>query len=190
MKVIIDTSSLVALVRYYARFDKGNKMFDFIRSKVEAGEIIIIDAVLKECEYQSKGIVVKTLDYLTDKDFKKSYEVPTKTKNLLPPSQKKFYNLIDNNFKSPRGRILNEAEFEVEKKQFLESADARMIIYALNELHTNSNADVRIVTEETEGSNDNKAFKKIPAICKILNIKSQTLPELLEEINGIDVEIK
>ena len=51
MIVVIDTSSLLALVRYYGRFDRDKKMFSFFKSKIEEGEIIIIDEVLNECKY-------------------------------------------------------------------------------------------------------------------------------------------
>lgn len=49
---------------------------------------------------------------------------------------------------------------------------------------------VIIVTEESEFTNDAKEFKKIPAICKILNIETFTLPELLELYKEIDFEFK
>ena len=65
-----------------------------------------------------------------------------------------------------------------------------MIIYALNEKKNYPDLDVIIVTEETDGGNDNKEFKKIPAICKILEIQVKTLPELLKTYDGIDIEFK
>ncbi|MEY8847359.1 DUF4411 family protein [Psychroserpens sp. XS_ASV72] len=188
MKVIIDTSSLLSLVRYYLPFDKKNKLFKFIKKEIENGNIIVIDAVYQECEYTSKGIVLKTLDYLKEKDFKKTYKLPLKTKDLLPPSTKKFYNLLNDNFRTPLSRRLNEAEFEERKKEFLETADARMIILAL--IKKGEKEDVTIITEESEIGNDHKAFKKIPALCKILKINVMTLPELLDTFEGIDVEFK
>jgi len=50
--------------------------------------------------------------------------------------------------------------------------------------------EVILVTEETESGNDNKLFKKIPAICKELNIPTMTLPELIERYDGIDIDFK
>ena len=47
MKVIIDTNSLLSLVRYYLPFDKENLLFNFIKEKIEIfksfvfGEIFI-----------------------------------------------------------------------------------------------------------------------------------------------------
>lgn len=190
MKVVIDTSSLLSLVRYYLPFDTNNKLFDFIKSQIQDGNLIIIDAVLQECEYTSKQLVIKSLDYLSDKAFRKEFKVPFKTKDLLPPSIKKFYNMVDDNFITPLSRRLNEAEFEQRKKEFLESADARMIIFALNERQLNRDIEITIVTEESEAANDHKAFKKIPALCKILDLNVLTLPDLLTKYKEVNIEFK
>jgi hypothetical protein len=40
MKVVIDTSSLIALVRYYLPFDKDDTLKIFFKKKVETKEII------------------------------------------------------------------------------------------------------------------------------------------------------
>lgn len=66
MKVVIDTNSLLSLVRYYLPFDKKGVLFKFFKNKIEKGEIIIIDKVLEECTYTSKGMVLTALDYLND----------------------------------------------------------------------------------------------------------------------------
>ena len=50
MKAIIDTSSLLSLVRYYLPFDQDTKLFDFIKSEFENGNLILIDAVYQECD--------------------------------------------------------------------------------------------------------------------------------------------
>ncbi|WP_417590716.1 DUF4411 family protein [Owenweeksia hongkongensis] len=188
MKVIIDTSSLLSLVRYYLPFDQNTILYDFVKSEVSNGNLIIIDAVFEECEYTTQGLVLKSLDYLTDKEFKKNFKLPIRTKDLLPPSSKKFYNLLNHNFRTPLSRRLNDAEFEERKKEFLETADARMIILAL--IKKSANEEIAIVTEETETGNDHKAFKKIPALCKILDIKVMALPDLLKVYQGIAIEFK
>lgn len=186
MKVIIDTSSLLSLVRYYLPFDDRTKLFDFIKSEFEKGDLIIIDEVYQESQYIAKGMVLDSLDYLKDKDFKKQHKLPLKTKDLIPPSPRKFYNLLDNNFTTKYANRLNDAEFEERKKEYLKTADARMIILALTK--KSNKEEVAIITEETENGNDVKAFKKIPAICRILNIKVMTLPELLQYYQGINLE--
>lgn len=190
MKVIIDTSSLLSLVRYYLPFDNNDKLFNFIKQKIENSSIVIIDEVLEECKVTSKQLVFKSLKYLTDKEFKKNHKIPYKTKDILPPSTKKFYNMVDNNFRTSLSGKLTESEFEQRKNDFLNSADARMILLALHEKHNNKEIKMAIVTEESETANDQKAFKKIPAICKMLDIDTMTLPELLVKYDDINIEFK
>ena len=64
MRVVIDTSSLLSLVRYYLAFDNGRVLFNTIKSKFESGEIVLIDKVFEECKYVAKGIVISALYYL------------------------------------------------------------------------------------------------------------------------------
>ena len=191
MKVIIDTNSLLSLVRYYLPFDKKRVLFKFFKSKIEKGEIIIIDKVFQECTYNSKGIVLTILDYLNDKTFLKSAKVPYKTDSLLAPSPAKFLRQVENQFVNSvvRGqRKLTETEFENQKNTFLNGADMRQIILCLNLIKDGEK--VVLVTEETESSNDNKLFKKIPAICKELEIETMTLPELIAKYDGIDIDFQ
>lgn len=190
MIVIIDTSSLLSLVRYYLPFDKQNKLFDLIKSKIQSHEIIIIDEVLRECRYTSKGITIKKLDYLIDKDFQKKHNCPTNTEDILPPAPAKFYNQVDNSFINGAVKNkLSDIQYESMKTSFLNSADARMIIFCLNTINKAPLEQIYIVTEESEESNDHKAFKKIPAICKFLDIQVITLPQLLEIYNEVDFQI-
>ena len=191
MKVVIDTNSLLSLVRYYLPFDKKSVLFEFIKEKINQGEIIIIDKVLEECTYNSKGLVIKTLAYLEDKAFLKSAKVPYKTESLLAPSPAKFLRQVDNQFVNTflrNQRKLTDTEFENQKNSFLNDADIRQIILCLNLIKEGE--EVILVTEESEVSNDNKLFKKIPAICKELVILTMTLPELLDKYDGIDIDFK
>ncbi len=191
MKVVIDTNSLLSLVRYYLPFDKKGLLFQFIKNKIEKGEIIIIDKVLEECTYNSKGIVISKLNYLNDKDFLKVAKVPFKTESLLAPSPAKFLRQVESQFVNSivrKQRKLTDTEFENQKNAFLNSADMKQIILCLN--LQKDGEEVVLVTEETESSNDNKLFKKIPAICKGLNIDTITLPEMLERYDGIDIDFQ
>ena len=191
MKVVVDSSSLLSLVRYYLHFDKNTVLFDFIKRKIEQGEIIIIDKVYEECSYFAKGIVLSKLDYLSDKSFLKNFKIPYKTENMIAPSPAKFLRQIDNQFVNTvlrKQRNLTDAEYESQKNSYLENADMKIIILALNLIKDNEDEDIFIVTEETESGNDNKLFKKIPAICKELEIKTMTLPELLSMYDEIKVE--
>jgi len=191
MKVVIDTNSLLSLVRYYLPFDKKRVLFQFFKNKIETGEIIIVDRVLQQCTYNSKGIVLKTLDYLNDKAFLKAAKVPYKTDSLLAPSPAKFLRQVENQFVNNvvrNQRNITDTEFENQKNAFLDDADMKQIILCLNLLK--GGEQVVLVTEETESSNDNKLFKKIPAICKELSIETLTLPELLAKYDGIDIDFQ
>jgi hypothetical protein len=125
---------------------------------------------------------------LNDKTFLKSAKVPYKTDTLLAPSPAKFLRQIENQFVNSvvrRQRKLTETEFENQKTAFLNDADMKQIILCLNLIKDGEK--VILVTEETESSNDNKLFKKIPAICKELDIETMTLPELIAKYDGIEI---
>jgi hypothetical protein len=192
MKVVIDTNSLLSLVRYYLPFDKKGVLFNFFKTKIEKGEIIIIDKVLEECTYNSKGLVLEKLPYLTDKAFLKTAKLPYKTGSLLVPNTKQFFHQLSNVFVNnivKKSQGLSDVEFENRKSAlFIESADMKQVILSLN-LKAKGER-VILVTEETESSNDNKLFKKIPVICKELEIETMTLPELITKYDGIDIDFQ
>ncbi|MGE0560573.1 MAG: DUF4411 family protein [Flavobacteriales bacterium] len=186
MRIVIDTSSLIALVRYYLPFDVGNNLYELIKKKIQNGEIIVLDAVLSECEFQSSGLVLKKLDFLNDKDFKKQYKIPLKTVDLLPPAPAKFIRQVESQFTiGVMKNKLEDFEFELEKERWLKSADAKLIIYCLNHIHERTLIfeDIFIVTEESRSQNDSKVFQKIPSICDMLNINVLTLPEMIDKFN-------
>jgi hypothetical protein len=187
MIAIVDTSSFVSLVRYYFPFDKNQVLSSFVKSQIEDHQILLIDKVYDECRYVSKGIVLQELAYLSDKKFQKSAKIPITTTALVAPSPAKFLSLVDNNFvNGSQKNILRPEEYEVRKRAFLESADIKMILLCLNMIEADPNSDVVIVTEESESPNDEKPFKKIPAICMVLGIRSITMPKYLES-SGINV---
>ncbi|HMT54572.1 MAG TPA: DUF4411 family protein [Saprospiraceae bacterium] len=191
MKVVIDTNSLLSLVRYYLPFDKKGVLFQFIKSKIENGDIVIIDKVLEEITYNSKGLVLEKLPYLTDKTFLKTARIPYKTDSLLVPNTKLFFHQLNNLFVNnivKKSQGLTDVEFENRKGAFIESADMKQVILSLN--LKAKGEQVILVTEETESSNDNKLFKKIPAICKVLEIETLTLPELIAKYEGIDIDFQ
>lgn len=174
MIVLIDTSSLISLVRYYLPFDKDNTLYNFIKDKIESKQILVLDKVYQECKYTAKGIVLEKLEYLNSK------KNITKTTDVLPTP--KFFNQLENQFINGSVKnTLSDVQFETRKKDFLESADAILLLYSLR----NSSKQYVIVSEETEANNDNKSFKKLPTICKILGLDINTLPELLEKYQEI-----
>lgn len=181
MIVVIDTSSLLSLVRYYLPFDNDNILYNFIKDKVENKEIIILDKVFDESKFQSKSIIIEKLDFIENK---KNH---IKTTEILPT--RKFFNQLENQFINGSAKNkLSEVEFENRKNDFLESADCKLVLYSIN--NKNLIDELFIVTEESESNNDNKSFKKIPAICKILDLNCLTLPELLEKYSEIKIEFK
>lgn len=191
MKVVIDTSSLLSLVRYYLPFDKKNILYEIVKTKIADGEIIVIDKILEECEYTSKGRILKILSFLNDKSFNKTNKLPLNTEFILPPSPAKFYRMVDNNFVVAVQRArLNETQYDSLKNDFMNSADMKMILTSLNLKKDHPTEDIFLVTEETEASNDNKVFKKIPAICSQLDIMTINIQELVDKFEGINIEIQ
>lgn len=184
MKIVIDTNSLLSLVRYYLPFDNEHHLIDFFQSKIASGNIVIIDKVYQQCQYQAKGLILEKLDFLTEKVFLKESKQPFKTSDLLIPNPKKFFHLLDSNFVNSivkKQKKITDAEFEVQKESFLEDTDMKLVIAALNFIQKGE--DVLLITEETSSSNDNKLFNKIPLICSELKIGTKTLPELIVMFN-------
>ncbi|WP_394995730.1 DUF4411 family protein [Emticicia sp.] len=191
MKVVIDTSSLMSLVRYYLPFDKKAILFEAIKFRIANGEILVIDKIIEECEFLKSGIVLSSLSFLTDKSFNKTYKLPLNTEFILPPAPAKFYRMVDNNFvvNVQRARF-NETQYDSLKNDFMNSADMKLILTCLNLKKDNLTEDVFLVTEETEISNDNKVFKKIPAICSQLDIVTMNIQQLIDKLDGVEIEIK
>ena len=128
----------------------------------------------EECSYVSKDLVVKELEFIKDKNF------ITKTSDILPT--KKFYNLLENQFCNTfQKQNLKDFEIEILTEKFIKSADAKIIMTAMVEKKQGQN--IIVVTEETITNNDNKLFKKIPAICSALYIKCLRLPELIKKFD-------
>ena len=181
MKVVIDTSSLLSLVRYYLPFDTDDKLKKLFQSKVESGEIVVPDKVAEECGYVAGGIVLKELPFLADK------KTQTKTNELFPP--KAFFNMLDNqfiNFAVVGKLYLTVEEYEARKTAYLENADAKIILYAYTQ--NKLGKPVTVVSEESSAGNDDKMYKKIPTICNAIGINCIQLPELLRRLGEIQVK--
>jgi hypothetical protein len=174
MRVLIDTSSLLALVRYYIPFDKENSLKNFIKKKIDEGIILVIDKVFDESKFTSRGTILNDLDFLKDKARH------FKTDELLPSQN--FFKILDNQlcYASQKSR-LNTAEYELSRNKYLDSADAKLILYCFNASHSLMLDKPILVTEETNSENDNKLFKKLPSICSLLEIDSCNLPTLLKD---------
>ena len=70
MKAVIDTSSLISLVRYYLPFDKDGKLRDFLEKQILCENILVIDKVIEECKYQGKGQVIVAFPFLKKARYK------------------------------------------------------------------------------------------------------------------------
>ena len=191
MKVVIDTSSLLSLVRYYLPFDKKTILFQVFREKIANGEILVIDKIIDECAYTSKGIVLISLSFLIDKNFNKTNNLPLNTEFVLPPSPAKFYRQVDSQFvNGVQKNRLTETQYDSVKNDFMNSADMKLILTtSLTLIKDNPTEEVFLVTEETEVSNDHKVFKKIPAICSQLDIQTINIQQLVDKFDGISFEI-
>jgi len=177
MKIIVDTSSWLALVRYYIPFDPDSNVYLFFNKGIENGSIILINEVHQECSFVAQRIVPKNLSFFNQK------KNITKTTDLFPSP--KFFNLVDNQFSVQSiKRRLSDVEYQNRKEVFLNSADSKIILKAQKLIKEEKIEDTIVVSEETSTENDNKVFKKIPAICSILKIECVTLPELIEKFNS------
>ena len=65
----------------------------------------------------------------------------------------------------------------------MNSADMKLILTSLNLKKDNPTEDVFLVTEETEISNDNKVFQKIPTICSQLDIPTINIQQLIDKFD-------
>lgn len=179
MKAIIDTCSLISFVRYYLPFDQDNQLKNFLETQILEKKIIVLDKVAKECEYTSQGLVISALPFIKNKKY------ITSTSSLIAPA--KFHKLIDNNFLiGSEKKGLTDAEYQSKRDGFLNSADCAIILYAYN---NKASEEIIIITEETGYNNDGKVFKKIPENCKIIDVKTQTLPEFFKSNDLINFSI-
>ena len=187
MKTIIDTSSLLALVRYYLPFDIDNTLYNHLKTEILEKRIIIVNNVIEESKYISKKIIREKLVYLFDSSLKSCLIKEDNMVFLKPP--KTFFNDLDNRFivNGVKSKLRKE-EYDNLRNKFLNSADSQIILYA--DYLKRTNEDVQVLTEETPTSNDGKIFKKIPSICKMINVDALSLPEYLESLSDISIEVK
>lgn len=183
MAIVVDTCSLVSLAKNYLPLDDNGSLLSFVKEKISSKEWILLDAIQKESEYTSQGIVMDKMPFLKDRSY------VTKTDNVFPSSQRKFDNMVDSHFcVAVLRRTCTDEEYIAMKNEFVKSGDGRIIVYCYSlknksELFT----ELSVLTEETRNTNDGKLFKKLPLICDHLGIKVLTLPDYLKA-NGFRVE--
>ena len=175
MEYYFDTSSLVALARYYHPFDKNGRLFDFVRSKFQNKEIIVLDAILNEAKFTCKGIVLQEYPFIEEQK-----DLIVDTKDLMPYSTKKFGNMVDKNFAVAALLNNGKVNYSIMKQVFLNSGDGKLILTMYNRLHDDKEAKICIVTEESKTGNDGKIFKKIPALCEFIGARCISLVDFLQ----------
>jgi hypothetical protein len=166
MRAIIDTSSLISIAQYYTYFDLKDKFRLKFTEFYLDGSIVIIDRVVTESKNFRRLDILGELPFI-ERDKKKILD----TTDILPTQ--KFSNQLDNSFCNKdilRKKNLDQFQYDIEKSDYLDSADAKMIIYGLSIMNENP----ILVTEETKFPNDGKIFAKIPFICE--NLKIQCCP--------------
>lgn len=174
MEYYFDTSSLVALARYYHPFDKDGRLFDFVRNRFQNKEIIVLDAILNEAKFTSKGIALKAYPFIEEQK-----DLIVDTKELISYSTKKFDNMVDKNFAVTALVNNGKVNYSIMKQRFLNSGDGKLILTMDNRLHDDKEAKICIVTEETKTGNDGKIFKKIPALCEFIGARCITIVDFL-----------
>lgn len=128
MRTLIDTSSLVALARYYDPFDDTDAMNRHIQSELQKGNLILLDRVQEESRNVSQGLAHTAFPCLAEKGMARS------THALVPT--RKFFNMLDNNFVDrmvKRRRLADdEAAYQNEREAYLKGADCALLVYAMN----------------------------------------------------------
>lgn len=175
---IIDTSSLIAIARYYAPLKDQSKILTFLEEKFRSGELILLSTIHREASRSQKGIAIISMPFLNDDSLR--YNDDT----LFPPAPSAFSKQLDNNFCVPiKKKVLTTEAYDQQKNQYMTSGDAKLIFYAQHHICE----DPVIITEETSVSNDGKLFKKLPPICDFLKIKHQNITQWLAD-NGIQIQ--
>lgn len=174
---IIDTSSLLAIARYYLSIKDEVKLLNYIESKFRSGDLILLGTIHFEVSHTNKGSAINAMKFLDEKALR--YDDTF----LKAPAPRVFSNQLDNNLCiTLLKKNLSSEEYLQQKAAYLETGDAKMILYALN----NMALDPVIITEESKYNNDGKLFKKLPAICDFLGIKHMSITEWLGT-NGVEL---
>ena len=186
MRTIVDTSSLVRMAQSYQPFDNTQALETFLNHELESGNLILLDKVADEIRYVSKGVAFNTFQCLQDKKNIRS------TDGLMPT--RKFYNMLDNSFVNMAVRRFtlrnDEVEYQNAREAYLRSADCALIVYA-DQQRDGYFEPIQILTEETLSQNDNKLFRKIPFICKVLDIPTIDVVQYLKQHQAeLVVEVK
>lgn len=175
MSALLDTSSLLNLVRFYLPFDSNNVLKNLFQQKLAEGELVIIDKVIAEARVIARGVILQNLPFITTK--------VVSTVNALPPS--KFISLTDNQFCDQRVKRLkySQEEYQVLKQDYLNSADAGLMIHAM----LNKASNMMVISDESSTLNDGKLFKKIPVCCNLISVNCCTITDFMKNHLNINI---
>lgn len=184
MAIVVDTCSLIMLAKNYLPLDDDGGIAAFIEQSFANRELLLLDIIRDEARRTSKGVALEKMPFLDDK------KIVVKTTDLLPPSPRKFDNLVDNNFcVRLLKNDLTEEEYIQQKGEFMKSGDAKIVIYCWSMKHNQTDifGDHSVMTEETRNQNDGKLFKKLPLLCDYFEVKTSTAVDYLHQ-NGFKIE--
>lgn len=187
MVVIVDTSSLCSLVRYYLPLDKEGQLISFIKRSLINRQMIIIDKVYEECRRLAQGEIINRMPFLKDKVFA-DLIFNIDQDSVVPPP--KFLNIVNEGFVvKAKFNELNEGQKQAQIERFFDGADYALLLCSyINKKKIDGGLfpeDILILTEESNASNDNKCFKKIPLCSKIIDVDTIGLTNyLLKETDG------
>ena len=189
MVVVVDTCSLLRLVEYYLPLDKTNKLVPLLEQLFFSRDMVMTQAVYEECQYVSKGIIIKSLPFLNSKEGKKLIVAP----EAFAPDQK-LLRIVDEHFTiRAKFNSLKPEEQEAQKDTFLRSGDFSILQCAYMEKKGMTGSlfgdDLRVLTDESGAENDSKCYKKIPPCCKILGAPTINIREYLEIITDGRIEL-
>ncbi|WP_028900595.1 DUF4411 family protein [Prevotella sp. HJM029] len=185
MRTIVDTSSLVRMAQSYQPFDSTETLESFLKNEMENGSLVLLDKVVGEIRNIDKGIAYETFKCLQDKKYVCS------TTGLVPSPR--FYNMLDNSFVDRAYKKIklqgDEDAYQNEREAYVRGTDCTIIVYAMQEKKTLE--PVQILTEESIYQNDGKLFRKIPFICKTLDIPTVNVVQYFKQHKDeLTVEIK
>lgn len=188
MRYVIDTSSLLALVRYYLPFDHEGILRRYLIDELSSGNIMLTKAILGECKIVSGGGIIKNLPELSDPDFLRAAKLPVDVDAGISVPPKKLTHWLNNGFvHQALKNKMNAEDFEIEKEKFTQSADLSLIILA--DALRSDGQDVSIISEETRNENDRKLYKKVPTLCAITGLSCMNLAEFLSHQKDLVITI-
>lgn len=178
MKYIIDTNSLLVLVRYYLPLDHNGELRELIIAAFRKGDWVITEQVLNECKQVAGGIVISEFNELADNQFRKLAAIPFNVNISKGLNAKTVTHWLNQLFVRQEIEKAMEAEsVEIEKEMFRDSADFSLIVAAFNKKA--EGAEVCVMTEESRNSNDSKLYLKIPLMCERTKVRCISIADYL-----------